>query len=296
MSDSPNEMDRAGEKATALITGGTGFTGSNLARRLIRDGWNVHLIVRPGSRYDLIRDLLGNLTCHVFHGTTPEMAEIVRKVRPTIVFHLASYFRAEHIPDDIEPMLSSNLVFATQLLDAVASERVPYMVNTGTSWQHYEGKEYSPVCLYAATKQAYEALIQYYVEARGVSAITLKLTDTYGSNDPRPKLLNQIRRASADGSTLAMSPGEQYVDIVHVDDVVEAFCIAARLLLEGKAIGLTKYWVSNGKPQRLRDFVEEFVLKEGLNVKINWGARPYRKRETMTPIPPRHSNIFDIEY
>jgi nucleoside-diphosphate-sugar epimerase len=284
-----------GKQFSALISGGTGFIGSNLARRLIQKGWNVHLIVRPESLKDLIQDIAGKSTYHVFRGQTDQMSEIVRNVRPDIVFHLASYFRAEHVSSDIEPMLKSNLIFATQLMDAMASEGVRLMVNAGTAWQHYEGREYSPVCLYAATKQAFEALMQYYIEAYGVSVITLKLTDTYGSNDPRPKLLNQIRKASAEGTTLAMSPGGQDVDFVHVDDVVEAFCMAADLLLGGKTSGHMRYWVSRGKQQSLRNFVEEFVLQEGLNVKINWGARNYRRREMMS-ISPIHSIIFDVEH
>ncbi len=169
-------------------------------------------------------------------------------------------------------MLSSNLLFAVQLLDAMVKDGVHLIVNTGTAWQHYEGKEYSPVCLYAATKQAFEALMQFYVEAHDMAAITLTLTDTCGPNDPRPKLFNQILKAAAEGMKLQMSPGEQYVDFVHVDDVVEAYCIAADLLLGGAVSGHKKYWVSKGKQQRLRKLVEDFLQKEDLKVAISWGG------------------------
>ncbi len=60
---------------TVLVTGGTGFIGSNLARNLVQQGWNVHLIVRPDSKFDLIQDIKQKLTCHVFKGSTTEMAE-----------------------------------------------------------------------------------------------------------------------------------------------------------------------------------------------------------------------------
>ena len=63
---------------------------------------------------------------------------------------------------------------------------VKILVNTGTSWQHYENKDYSPVNLYAATKQSFEAILQYYVEVASLKAITLKLFETYGLDDPRP--------------------------------------------------------------------------------------------------------------
>jgi nucleoside-diphosphate-sugar epimerase len=276
---------------TVLVTGGTGFIGSNLVHNLVQRGWNVHLIVRPDSKFDLIHGIKQKLTCHVFEGSTTELSEILRRVQPSIVFHLASYFRAQHVPNDIEPMLSSNLLFAVQLLDAMAKEGVRLMVNTGTVWQHYEGKEYSPVCLYAATKQAFEALLQFYVEANDINVITLKLADTYGPNDPRPKLLSQIRKAAGEGAALEMSPGEQHVDFVHVDDVVEAYFSAALRLFHGDVNGHERYSVTSGRPIKLRDFVNEFIQNEKLVVNINWGARAYRKREVFLLSTPHPSVI-----
>jgi nucleoside-diphosphate-sugar epimerase len=54
------------------------------------------------------------------------------------------------------------------------------LVNAGTTWQHYLGQVYDPVNLYAATKQAFEAILKFYTSTRDFQAITLELTDTYG--------------------------------------------------------------------------------------------------------------------
>ena len=61
-------------------------------------------------------------------------------------------------------------------------------LTAGTAWQHYNNQSYDPVCLYAATKQAYECLIDYYVKVHGLHAVTVKLHDTYGEGDERGKL------------------------------------------------------------------------------------------------------------
>jgi nucleoside-diphosphate-sugar epimerase len=42
--------------------------------------------------------------------------------------------------------------------------------------------------------------------------------------------MNLLKRAAETGETLEMSPGEQLIDLVHVDDVVEAFCTAQELI------------------------------------------------------------------
>ena len=156
-------------------------------------------------------------------------------------------------------------------------------VNTGTVWQHYSGQDYDPVNLYAATKQAFEAVLAYYTRATSIRAITLKLSDTYGPEDERGKLVSALERASCTGETISMSPGEQLVDIVHVYDVVRAFRIAAERLLSNVVDAEETYFVTTGRTVSLKDWVTEYVRVAGFNLKIDWGVRPYRPRELMVP-------------
>lgn len=284
----------------ALITGGTGFVGSNLARRLVRDGWQVGIITIPNDNLDQIKDFADQVKLYVHDGSTDRMQSIVAEARPDVVFHLASLFLSEHISSDISRLVSSNVLFGTQLLEAMAAQGCSKIVNTGTSWQHYENKPYSPVNLYAATKQAFEDILQYYVEARGVQAITLKLFDTYGPNDPRPKLFHLLGEIAREGTTLAMSPGEQMIDLVHIDDVVRAFVIAAERLIAGESQGHEQYGVSSGKPMKLRDIVETYSAVTGCKLAIAWGGRPYRNREVLEACGnlkalPRWSSLIYLE-
>ena len=157
------------------------------------------------------------------------------------------------------------------------------LVNAGTSWQHFEGRDYSPVCLYAATKQAFQDLLAYYVEACGLRVVTLKLYDTYGPLDTRPKLLSLLRKAARTATKLQMSAGEQLVDLVYIDDIVEAFLVAGRRLLDGEVKSAEDYGISSGKLMPLREVVELYQRVTGYKVDVEWGARPYRPREVMMP-------------
>jgi len=161
------------------------------------------------------------------------------------------------------------------------------LVNTDTSWQHYENQQYSPVNLYAATKQAFEDLLQYYLEACGLRVVTLNLFDTYGPDDPRPKLMNLLKRVAREQQPLAMSPGEQWIDLVHVDDGVRAYEVAAGRLLKGGVMGHERYAVSSGNPVQLRELVRQVERILGRNLPITWGGRPYRSREVMQPYAGR---------
>lgn len=264
-----------------LITGGTGFVGSNLARRLVYDGWQVHIVIVANGNVEQIKDIVGQVTLHVHDGSTEGMSKIIAKAKPEVVFHLASLFLSEHTQADIDRLVRSNILFGTQLLEAMAVHGAQKIVNAGTSWQHYENKPYSPVNLYAATKQAFEDILQYYVEGRGGQAVTLKLFDTYGPNDPRPKLFHLLEKIAWEGSVLAMSPGEQVIDLVYIDDVVQSFVVAAKRLLEGSAEGHEKYGISSGSPISLREIVKLYGRMIGNQLPIEWGGRSYRPREVM---------------
>jgi nucleoside-diphosphate-sugar epimerase len=266
---------------TALITGGTGFIGSNLLRRLVHDGWNVHLISisnNPRQNIDLIDH---RVTVHIHEGSTEGMLGIVTAAQPDVVFHLASLFLSEHAFTDISRLVTSNVLFGTQLLEAMAMNEVTRIVNTGTSWQHYENLRYSPVNLYAATKQAFEDILLYFVEARGLQAITLKLFDTYGPNDQRPKLFHLLEKSFKENSALVMSPGDQMIDLVHVDDVVQAFVMAAERLFIADVKQHEHYGVSSGFPLPLKDLVNLYCRVTGKQLPIKWGGRAYRVREVM---------------
>ncbi|MDU0459973.1 MAG: NAD(P)-dependent oxidoreductase [Geobacteraceae bacterium] len=274
---------RAAVNGTLLVTGATGFVGSHLVRRLLADGWKVHLIVRAGSPLKLVADLETRLTVHRYHGTAEDLSAIVRQAAPDLVFHLASLFLAQHRPEDIEPLICSNVLFPVQLLEAMTANGCHRLVNAGTSWQHYRNSGYSPVNLYAASKQAFEVLMQYYLETTPLQAVTLKLFDTYGPGDPRPKLIKLLGTVARQSAPLAMSPGEQLIDLVHIDDVVEAFVLAGERLLDSLVEGHENFPVSSGRPLSLRELVAIYEKILGKKLPLEWGGRPYRPREVMVP-------------
>ena len=265
----------------ALVTGATGFVGQHLVRHLQRAGWQVDVIVRSTSDTTALKDQPEPVSFYEYDNSMDSVLSILAESKPDVVFHLASLVLSEHQPDDITPLIQSNLLFGVQLVEAMTQVGVTSLINTGTFWQHYEGRAYSPVNLYAATKQAFEDLLQYYIEAQTLRVITLKLYDTYGPDDPRPKLINLLRRLASDGQALAMSPGEQQIDLTHVDDVSRAFLVAADRFIQGVASGHERYAISSGQPLELRAVVDKIQRILGRKLPIEWGERPYRTREVM---------------
>lgn len=272
----------------ALITGATGYVGSKLCQRLLANGWQVDVLVRTTGR-PVPEPLAHQVGQHTYDGSAQSALNAVAAAKPDVVFHLASLFIAEHQSHQVTDLINSNLLFGTHLAEACVRNGVMRLINTGTSWQHYRSEGYDPVCLYAATKQAFEDILDFYADAFGLRVITLKLFDTYGPDDPRPKLVNLLVKALHSGEALGMSPGEQVLDLVHIDDVTNAFVVGAQQLLNGTAhTSHTRYAVSSGAPLSVRELVALMEQVGGKTIQVTFGARPYRNREVMVPWNTQH--------
>ncbi|TDK60865.1 NAD(P)-dependent oxidoreductase [Bacillus salipaludis] len=287
-------------KKTIIVTGATGFIGSHLTNQLVSAGWNTHIIIRPNSNTSLLKDVLTKVTIHVHDGTTENLIEIMSKTKPDVVIHLASLFLANHSPHDIDPMIKSNILYSTQLVEAMVKSNIYHLINTGTSWQHFNNQPYNPVCLYAATKEAFNAILTYYTEVTSLNVTTLKLFDTYGPNDSRSKLISLLQKTVKEEKQLAMSNGEQLIDLVYIDDVVNAYMVTIDRHLDGICAKKEEFAISSNNPMSLREIVKIYEKVIGKSLPIEWGKRPYRIREVMVPwnqgiILPNWYPKFDLE-
>jgi nucleoside-diphosphate-sugar epimerase len=262
-----------------LITGGSGYIGQNLIKRLINQGKTVYAVVRPStdiSSFDKFRQSINILE---WDGSDQSIIKIIETAKPDAVIHLASLFIVQHKPQDILPMIQSNISFGTLLLEACAQCGVGCFVNTATHWQHYNLEPYNPVNLYASTKQAYEDIIRFYTEAYGIRALTVRIIDTYGPFDPRGKVVSLFKRLLQSGETIEMSPGEQELGLLYIDDIVNAFILALE-----KVQKIEKYKSVVAAPPAiytLREVAGVFEKVSGKKLNIIWGAKPYRPRDMM---------------
>lgn len=260
-----------------LITGVSGYIGSNLAFYLRSNGFNVFGLIRDKIIDEDKIKLLSGVTLEMLYENN--LCSLIKNINPDIVIHVASLTSVTHDYSTIEDLLRSNIEFPTKLLEAMELAGVKKIINTGTVWQNYNSADYEPVNLYAATKQAFDDILKYYVCAKNFRSITLKLYDTYGPNDTRNKLMSLLDRLAETKESLDMSEGNQEIELAHINDICSAYKTAVIQLENEKPGYAGVYAVDTCSKMTLRQLVKLYEEVNNITLNINWGARPARERE-----------------
>ncbi|HVG55187.1 MAG TPA: NAD-dependent epimerase/dehydratase family protein [Vicinamibacterales bacterium] len=268
-----------------VITGGTGFVGANLVRRLIQEGHQPALIVRPGHaswRIDSIRE---QIAVHAVILSDPfAVLKALDTLRPAWIFHLAAH-GAYSWEKDAAQMIQTNVVGTANLLEAASKTGVEAFVHAGSSSEYgrlghapSETEAGQPDTPYAITKAAATALCAVARNA-SMRIRTLRLYSVYGPfEDPRRFLPSLIVHGLRGVLPPLVSP-QTARDFVYVDDVLDAFLLAARdTSSEAGAI----YNIGTGVQTTIGDAVEAARRVMGIATEPAWGTMPARAWDTDT--------------
>lgn len=263
-----------------LITGGTGYVGSRLAQACSARGDQTHILTRSPT--------LTGPRQHRYDGSMSSVQAAFSDAGPGVVFHLAAVAKASHSSADVDSMIQAGITLATQLCEACAGTGAT-LILAGSYWQYGPDGSPKPNSLYAACKQAARDVASWYARARSLRVCELVLFDVYGPDDPRPKLLPALIARLGSAQELPLTPGDQPLDLVHVDDVIRAFlhaAVAPGVFTPGRA---AHYAVRGGQPRTLKQIVSELEEVAGRKVPCRWGGVPYPPHqifELPLSIPP----------
>jgi nucleoside-diphosphate-sugar epimerase len=267
----------------ALVTGVTGYVGSRLCGHLVERGWTVDAAVRPGADLDRAGGLAG-VTRHDLRNPGADLGAILAAARPDAVIHLAAAAPDGNDAAATDRLVDANVRLAAHLADALGDHPGAVLVHAASWWEWDAGGRFAPSNPYAATKAAGRIVLEAAARSAPFAMASLVLHDVYGSADWRGKIVDMLLGAAVSGQELALSPGEQRIDLVHVDDVAAAFEAAAhRLTAGGGASAPAVHAVATGRPITVRALAAAVGEVAGRPVPARWGARPYAAGVPMMP-------------
>ena len=226
-----------------MVTGGLGFIGSNLARRLVQLGARVSvvdaLIANFGGNLANLHDVADKLEIHEVN--LSDKAAIERLVVGCdVIFNLAG--NVSHIDSMRDPVtdLNANVLAQIVLLEACRSHAPKARIVFASTRQIYGRPAYlpvderhplQPVDVNGINKMAAEAYHTLYTQVYGLWTASLRLTNTYGPRmrikDARQTFLGIWLRKVLEDGVFEVWGGDQQRDLTYVDDVVDAFLLTA---------------------------------------------------------------------
>ena len=248
-----------------LVTGGTGFTGSALARRLLSEGNEVHIL---DNAKGLFFDELRNKGATIDLGSVEDRLLCEKAVADAeVVYHLAAAFRQLNVPKDY--YWNVNVEGTRYLAEAAQKAGVRKFVYCSTQGVHGHianppGDEDSPIRpedYYQYTKYEGEKVLNEIVSRTGFDATIVRPTAIYGPGDPARFLM--IYRHSKHGTFRMFGAGETFYHPVYIDNLVDCFLLAAEKGRKGQA-----YIAADEHYYSLNDLIKYVGASMGLNVKI----------------------------
>ena len=267
-----------------FLTGGTGFVGSCLARRLAETGAEVHLLVRDGAERGRLEDVEEKLTFHVGDLTGEELESIVNTIQPTVIYHLAVH-GAYPFQTDADETIRTNVFGTWNLLKACASIDYKVFVNAGSS-SEYGSKPHAmretdvlePNSYYAVAKSAQTLVCRHTARLEKRPINTFRLFSVYGPYEEASRLVPTVVRHCLDDLPLDMVSPETARDFVYVDDVIDAFLRIEKL---GSVCGEV-FNIGTGLQSTVKDIFEAAVAATGNAPPVRWGVMGARPWDTET--------------
>lgn len=251
-----------------LITGGTGFIGSNLVRRLVSMGCEVHILVR--AEYSLWRldDIKSQIHC--WKGDLTDihsLCQAVSQAQPEVVVHLGGGSMGQpwttHF-SQLSASLEVNLHGTLNLVQAVSQVGVGVrsLVRIGGLLEYGEGhcpfvetQRERPVSIYPATQVATTAILNAIHKGCEFPIVSLRLASVYGPGRSLEFFIPSLICAALTGRDFAMTSGEQIWDMLYIDDAVDAILTAAHSdCPSGEVIN-----IASGEPHTLKEIAQTVV-------------------------------------
>lgn len=258
------------DNTTILVTGGAGFIGSHVSKRLIELGHEVIIVDNFNPYYDpalkeaRIQTLLKDLPFTLYRNDiqdTAAMRKIFETHKPYLICHQAAQAGVRYAAQDPFVYGQSNLLGTLTLLELAKQFNVKGFVMASSSSVYGEAAHYpvketdvadQPISLYAATKRSCELLAYSYHHLYKLPVTCLRYFTVYGPWGRPDMAFFSFTKAALEGKPIDVyGQGEMSRDFTYIDDIVDGIVKALEKRLPWAVLN-----IGRGKAESLMHMIE----------------------------------------
>jgi len=254
-------------KQKILITGSTGFVGSNILNLLLKKNVYIYDVLRNKNKKNKkIRDFKKNKNyLPIFYKKFNDLERKLKKIKIDIVINCATYYTGKNDIKNIENLVQTNIIFCSVILESLKN-KIKKFINFGSMMEYSHGNHFSPKNFYAITKYSFQKIEEFYkLNYKNIKFYDLKLHETYGDNDERKKIIPTIIKSYSKNKSVKIVSKNLIMNFVHIESLVKViYMIIFNKIKEGE------YCLKNNKFIKIQKLINTLNKKLKKKIKVKY--------------------------
>lgn len=254
-----------------LLTGASGFLGSNLARYFSQKNFLVYCPIRNEKNFFIKNKKIKiiNLPKNI-----KGFSNIFNKYKIDLVIHCAGYYVRNHDKNDIEKFIDVDVRYTNYLLEAMSEYKCKNFISLGSYFQYSHKSSKAPKNLYAAYKECVNNISHYYYLNKKINFIQIIIFDTYGKFDNRNKIIPMLMNHNHK-KTIKLNNKKDQICPLYIDDFLLAVDICSKYIMK-KNICYKRFSIP-GKKITIETLVKKVEKIRNIKFKIKWNTGKINK-------------------
>ncbi|RZD46950.1 MAG: hypothetical protein CXT78_03270 [Thaumarchaeota archaeon] len=245
-----------------LVTGATGFIGTNLIHRLLESNHNISIFVHEESKMAHLKNIISKLDVHKIDLIKPHiMNEKIKKIKPDVVYHLAAY-GVNHDQTRNDKIINTNILGTLNLFNALLEHAdVNKIVNMGSCLEYgpkikkiKEIDDNNPQSVYGFSKMAQTNIAKHFYEQKKMPINTLSVFNAYGPFQNQSGLIPNIISSALNHKKIYINNPNDIRDFIFVKDVIEGLLIASKVKKSGEIFN-----IGTSNEYTVKDIVKKII-------------------------------------